>query len=247
MPAECGLKISIIIPAFNEEQLLPATLASIKVALGAFSRRGWQTELIVCDNNSTDRTGEIARAAGATVVFEGINQIARARNSGAAAASGDWFVFIDADSLPSVELFDSAAERILAGDTLVMGALVKMETDSRFGCSLIKFWNWVSRTFKLCAGSFIFCEADAFREVGGFSHELYASEEIDLSKRLKKLAAKKGKRVVILQEHPLETSARKLKLYRLREYLVFISRTIFTGGRALRSREACVPWYDGRR
>ena len=76
----------------------------MKSAAGAFVRRGWGVELIVCDNNSTDRTAEIARNAGARVVFEPVNQIARARNRGAAAATGDWLIFVDADSHPSAGL-----------------------------------------------------------------------------------------------------------------------------------------------
>src|SRR5215472_7376876 len=96
-----SVKVSIVIPAFNEERLLGDSLGKIKLAAKAFENCGWETELIVCDNNSTDRTAEIARAAGATVVFEPVNQIARARNCGAAAAIGDWLVFVDADSHPS--------------------------------------------------------------------------------------------------------------------------------------------------
>ena len=92
-----------MVPAFNEEQLIEASLRSIRAAMAAFDRAGWESELIVCDNNSTDRTADIARAMGATVVFEPINQISRARNAGAAAASGGWLVFVDADSQPSVE------------------------------------------------------------------------------------------------------------------------------------------------
>ena len=89
-----AVKISIVVPAFNEERLLGGSLAQIKSAAGAFTQRGWDFELIVCDNNSTDRTAEIARAAGATVVFEPVNQIARARNSGAAAAPATgWFLW----------------------------------------------------------------------------------------------------------------------------------------------------------
>ena len=83
--------------------MLGESLAEIKSAARAFAPRGWDFELIVCDNNSTDRTAEIARAAGATVVFEPVNQIARARNSGAAAATGDWLIFVDADSHPSAD------------------------------------------------------------------------------------------------------------------------------------------------
>src|SRR5207302_2877835 len=97
-----------IIPAFNEERLLGESLVQVNAALTAFVGRGWQTELIVCDNNSTDRTAEIARAAGAHVIFEPVNQISRARNRGASAATGDWLMFIDADSFPIARLFARA-------------------------------------------------------------------------------------------------------------------------------------------
>ena len=70
------MKLSVVVPAYNEERLLPATLANLRNLLPAAS------ELIVCDNNSTDGTAQIARAFGAVVVFEPVNQIARARNTG---------------------------------------------------------------------------------------------------------------------------------------------------------------------
>jgi glycosyltransferase involved in cell wall biosynthesis len=54
------------------------TLGQIKSASDVLTQSGWETVLVVCDNNSRDRTAEIARAAGATVVFEPVNQIARA-------------------------------------------------------------------------------------------------------------------------------------------------------------------------
>ena len=99
------LKITIIIPAFNEERLLGETLGHVNSARAAFTALGLESELIVCDNNSTDRTADIARAAGAVVVFEPVNQIARARNRGADSATGDWLLFIDADSHPNAALF----------------------------------------------------------------------------------------------------------------------------------------------
>src|ERR1700761_3437300 len=86
----CGMNVSVVVPAYNEEKLITESLRSIKLAMKAFERIGWQTELIVCNNNSTDRTAELAEAAGARVVFEPVNQIARARNRGAAAAAGKW-------------------------------------------------------------------------------------------------------------------------------------------------------------
>ena len=93
---------SIIIPAFNEAAELPATLAAIRTAMESQSLDG---ECIVVDNNSTDDTTAIATAAGADqVVFEPINQIARARNAGVAVSQGQHLVFVDADTRISVEL-----------------------------------------------------------------------------------------------------------------------------------------------
>src|SRR5436190_9872402 len=116
------MKISIIVPAFNEEKLIPETLRRISAATAAFLERGWASEVIVCDNNSTDRTAELAREAGAQVVFEPINQIGRARNTGAAAASGDWLLFIDADSHPEAELFADVVTAIQSGNCLAGGS-----------------------------------------------------------------------------------------------------------------------------
>jgi glycosyltransferase involved in cell wall biosynthesis len=241
------MKISIVVPAFNEEKLLGASLTEIKSAAGAFARRGWDWELIVCDNNSSDRTADIARTAGATVVFEAINQIARARNTGAAAATGDWLIFVDADSHPSAALFADVAEQIISGKCLAGGVTVRMDETTLHTRWLMWLWTAISRCGRLMAGSFIFVEAAAFREIGGFSRELFAGEEIDLSQRLKKLARGQGRRIVILHQHQLVTSARKLKLYTPGELLGFFVRAAFNRRRMLTSREAAHLWYDGRR
>ena len=91
-------RFSIIIPAFDEEAFLPATLSILKAAMNSVAESG---EVIVADNNSTDRTAEIAREHGARVVFEPENQIARARNAGARAASAesDWLIFLTGRSV----------------------------------------------------------------------------------------------------------------------------------------------------
>ena len=241
------MKVSVVVPAFNEERLLGGALAAIGEAMGVFRDAGWASELIVCDNNSTDRTAEIARAAGASVVFEPLNQIARARNAGAARASGDWLVFVDADSYPSKELFSEMLEQILAGRCLAGGATVAFETADPLIRFWILMWNAISRTTRWAAGSFIFCQAHAFRAIGGFSEKLFAGEEIDLFRRLKRLARRHRKKIVILHRHPLRTSDRKARLYTKREHFLFLLKTLLFGGRTLRDRKACYAWYDGRR
>jgi len=241
------LKISVVIPAFNEEQLLGQTLQRVRTGLSAFEVRGWTREIIVCDNNSTDRTAEIARAAEATVVFEPVNQIARARNTGAAAATGDWLLFVDADSQPSSELMAEAAEHIQSRQCLAGGSTVRLDGNHPMGNFGMGLWNQLSRRHRLLAGSFIFCEAAAFQKVGGFSKEMFAGEELDLSRRLAELARESGREIVILHRHPLITSSRKMRLYSTWELLRFVLRAALSPRRVLRDRAACHSWYDGRR
>jgi len=236
------VKLSVVVPAFNEERLLEESLRHIDAGLEVFRRRGWSTELVVCDNNSTDRTAAIARAAGAVVAFEPVNQIGRARNTGAAKASGDWLVFIDADSHPSAALFEDLALAMESGRCIGGGATIALPGTRAYVRAWAALWNTLSRSVKWAAGSFLFCQAAAFRAVGGFSEELYASEEIDLSRRLKRRG-----RFVILHRHPLATSGRKAELYTWREHFSFLIRTLASGGRTLRRRDACSIWYDGRR
>jgi glycosyltransferase involved in cell wall biosynthesis len=241
------VKISIVVPAFNEEKLIARSLESIRMAATAFLQVGWEYEVIVCDNNSSDRTGEVARAQGANVLFESVNQISRARNTGAAATNGEWLVFVDADSFPSAELFAEMATHIQTGRCIGGGATVELDQPVRWANGFIRIWNWLSRWQRWMAGSFIFCQARAFRQLGGFSHELFVAEEIDFSKRLNKLARLRGQRVVILYRQPLKTSARKIHLYSWREYIFFLLRSFLGLGRTFKNREACGPWYDGRR
>ena len=184
-------------------------------------------------DGGADRTAEIAQMQGAKVVFEGINQISRSRNCGATAATGDWLIFIDADSHPTPELFSDVLEQIESDTCLAGGCTMRLAGESAMARRISGFWNFISRTFRLAAGSFIFCDVTAFRETGGFSNELFASEELDLSKRLKKVARKRGKKFVILHRHPLLTSARKLHLYSFREHFRVMWRATISGGKTL--------------
>ena len=85
--------VSVVIPACNEEHFITKCLESLK----AQTYKG-PVEIIVVDNNSTDKTSELARAAGATVLFERTPGVCPARDTGTQAAKGDIVVSTDADT-----------------------------------------------------------------------------------------------------------------------------------------------------
>jgi glycosyltransferase involved in cell wall biosynthesis len=241
------MTISVVVPAFNEAKLIERSLTSIQRASQAFASRGWNTEIVVCDNNSTDQTAALARAAGATVVFESVNQISRARNRGATAATGDWIICVDADSYPSLDLFEDVARTIESDRCVGGGALVQLEHARGLVWVMNRVWNLISRLTGWAAGSFLFCQSAVWHQLGGLSEDLFASEEIEFSRRLKQFARQRGRQTVILKQHPLLTSSRKAQLCSPVEYLRLLVQTIWRRGANLRGREACAIWYDGRR
>ncbi|WP_221031365.1 glycosyltransferase [Actomonas aquatica] len=242
--------VSIVVPAFNEEKLLGPNLAAIQTAATtAWTPLGWDHELIVCDNNSTDRTAAIAADHGAHVVFEPINQIARARNTGTSVARGRWLLFIDADSRPSAALLTDLAAAIATDTVIACGSTLRFPTSHpllRLGAAAWQTW---SRLLRHMAGSFVAVETQAFREVGGFPTDLYVGEELELSRRLQHLGRDRypAQHIRILTRHPLLTSPRKVELYSLRENLTFALRTFTQPFKVMRNRDHCHLWYDGRR
>ncbi|HEY0658530.1 MAG TPA: glycosyltransferase [Pyrinomonadaceae bacterium] len=104
------MKFSVIIPAFNEEYYLPKTLWSIKEAAKEID---FPMEIIVVDNESTDKTARIAADLGVIVEFEAEHNIAVIRNAGAKKASGEVLIFIDADTFVPKTLFRVIAEELI--------------------------------------------------------------------------------------------------------------------------------------
>src|SRR5207253_1328693 len=101
------MRFSVIIPAYNEAQYLPRLLDSIEVARKNYSSGMDAIEVIVADNDSTDRTAEVSVARGARVVKVEKRRIAAARNGGGRAAGGDILCFIDADSAVHPQTFNA--------------------------------------------------------------------------------------------------------------------------------------------
>jgi len=231
---------SIVLPAYNEEALLPATLERLRDAMAGVPLRG---EVVVCDNNSTDGTARAAQAAGARVVFEPVNQISRARNAGARAARGRFLVFVDADTLVPAPLLHEALEALVSRRACGGGAAVRMEgVNGGVAGRMVWFWNAVSSGRRLAAGSFVFVLREAFEAVGGFSERVYASEEIWLSRAVGRWGRPHGLPFVILRNHPVVTSGRKALWYPAPVLLaVMVGFLLFPF--LVRSRRYCWLWY----
>lgn len=233
--------ISVLVPAFNEAAELPRLLNSVQASFADLGRSDF--EVVVCDNNSSDGTADIARQHGARVVFEGHNQISRARNTAAEAARGQWFIFIDADSVLPPELLSATLAAVASNRVIGGGARVAFDRQAipayiRLGLGL---WNGLSRLMSWAAGSYIFCTRQAFVEAGRFDERLYASEEIALSRRLKRVARKERKQFRILLRTPVITSARKADQYSFAQTISQVLTCAWPG--SLRRRDRCGFWY----
>lgn len=232
---------SIIIPAYNEAEELPATLKAVKQAMDMQPLKG---ECIVVDNNSTDGTADCARRCGADwVVFEPYNQISRTRNTGARKSTGRYLIFIDADTRVRPELLTETL-RLLQTNRFVGGGSViqfegKIGNIGRFGIGL---WERISKWLRIAAGSYLFCRRDAFDAIGGFDEKLYASEEVRLSRLLKEWGRPRGLHFIIIDSVPVQTSARKLHWYSGLQILGWVAFMIVA--LAVRSRRLCGFWYE---
>ncbi|HAV14362.1 MAG TPA: glycosyl transferase family 2 [Opitutae bacterium] len=235
------LDYSIIIPAYNEAKELPRTLDAVDRAMAAQPELG---QCIVVDNNSDDDTAKVAsRFGGVHVVYEPINQIARARNAGAAASRGKHLIFIDADTRIEPTLLAESLRRLHSGNCVGGGSIIhfegKISAIGRFGIGL---WERVSKLTRIAAGSYLYCRRDAFEAIGGFDEQLYASEEVRLSRKLKQWGKARKLQFDILDHAPALTSARKLQWYSGPQILGWVALMICMPI-AVRYRSLCGFWY----
>jgi glycosyltransferase involved in cell wall biosynthesis len=239
-------RLSIIIPAFNEEKRLPDCLRSVKQALEDCDLET-EVEIIVCDNNSTDGTGTLAREHGALVIFEPINQISRARNTGASMALADWLLFIDADSVLDARNLRSVLSLADQKEVFGGGCVIAFDHAPWWGRLMAALWNRLSLTMGWAAGSFIFCRRSAFMAVKGFGMDFYAAEEIDLMLRLRRWGRDQGQKAIILRDQPHISSGRKFYLYSPWEGFKMMTSCLLLPWRTFRRKEALDYFYDGRR
>lgn len=219
------VRISVVVPAHNEEEVLPACLAALR------SQSISEFELIVVDSASTDRTGEVARAHGAQVVRVERPGLARARQAGFEAASGEIVATTDADSQPPPDWLARLGAAL--ADPEVVGVYGGLRLDGRgpwvrAAEGFFLLWQ-ISNHF---LGRPLFCgpnfavRKQAFEEVGGFrrGEAFYDDDETDI--RLAFKLRRIGK-VVFLPDLLVTTSMRKLSGPHGLRYLIHHIRNYF--------------------
>lgn len=231
--------LSFVVPAHNEELLLPATLASIDAAAQDVDAT---YEIVVASDASTDATVQVAQQAGARVVEVDLRQIAAVRNAGAAASTGERLIFVDADTLVNAQLIEAT---LAAFDAGVVGGGCEVKLEGKLPLwsklAMLTFGFVYSRVKQRAAGCYVFATRQAFDAVGGFDQTLYAAEEIAISQALKR----QGKFVVLRES--VRTSGRKIRTWSFLELLGLLGRYVWRGKKAFQQRQGLDVWYGPRR
>lgn len=247
-------RISLIIPAFNEEGYLPALLDSVDAARARYTCGVAEIEVIVADNSSTDRTAEIARSRGCVVASVAIPAIAASRNGGARIASGEVVAFVDADCTIHPETFN-VIERTMSSPRAVVGATGARFSRSSVGIAVTTLiGETVFRLARFDIGV-VFCRREDFTMIGGYNEDLLCAEDVEFIAALKKIGRRRGQRFVRAKGARAITSARKFDsrgdwhYFRMAPpsalYSMLFNRTALQ--RQVGASRISEYWYDVRR
>lgn len=243
-------KISVIIPALNEEKLLPACIQSLKK-----QNFDQPYEIIVVDNNSDDRTAEIASSTGIKTVFEPHRGITWARQRGLEAARGEIIACVDADTIVAKDWLQKIYEALSKEDGViaVSGKILYAKSNNwkgrlprywvsaaRYGDRAIRFL--LRKPGSLWGGNFA-VRKDALIRAGGFNKNIkFFGEDTELSLRLGKVGKIKfnGKQLAYTSPRRFESQP----LLRSVWYYVsnFVSLLIFNRAFDDRKNQALFPF-----
>lgn len=198
------MKLSIVIPAKNEERLLPLLLASIK------KQDFKDYEVIVADAGSSDRTLEIAARFGARVVSGGMP--GPGRNRGAEVSKGELILFLDSDVvLTSTKYFeDLLAEFKRTGVDVATCRLepISERLDDQVGHTVYNTFAKLTEGFRPHAtGSCILVKREVHEALHGFDESVVFAEDMEYVQR----AHKHGYKFRVLACHPIRISVRRLE------------------------------------
>ena len=197
------MKISIIIPTYNEEETLPALLKSIK------AQNFKDYEVIIADANSSDKTREIGLSYDCKIVEGGLP--AKGRNNGAKNASGDILLFLDADlQLPKNYLTDMLEEFNSNNIDIAISQMIpdsEKNSDKLLHDLANKFMVAVENIKPHGAGCYgIIVKKHLHEKINGFDESLDFGEDTDYIERLAKISKFK-----VLRKPKVIVSTRRLE------------------------------------
>mgnify|MGYP003991838119 CR=1 FL=1 len=228
------MKLSFVIPAWNEEELLGATIKSIQQ-----SAKEFEYEIIVADDASDDRTAEIAAELGSIVVRCDNRQIGLTRNDGAAVATGDLLIFVDADTIVSEVVVQETLKAIKEG-AVAGGSFPTFEGNIPiFAKVMTPILRIMFRLLRVAAGAYMFCTPDSFEKAGRFDSKFFAAEEVHLSNKLHKF----GKYKTINSREI--TSSRKFRTHSSLEIMTTLFLVSIPKIRDIKKRKNL--WYGSRK
>ena len=196
-------EISIVIPTFNEEKLLPFLLQSIK------KQDGVDIEIIIADNDSTDKTRQIAASFGAKITNGGLP--AEARNNGAKIAKNDVILFLDADViLPAPDFLKKTLFEFNKNDfgiaTCEFYPISEKTIDKLFHQAANFYLKKTHQLMPHIPGFCIFIRKNVHEKINGFNEDLKLAEDHDYAQRASKIAE-----FGFLKSYPILVSVRRLE------------------------------------
>lgn len=189
------VRFSFVVPAYNEEALLPACLRAIQAEI---ERSGASAEIVVVDNASTDRTSEVASAfPGVTVVHEARKGLVQARKAGFEATTGVLVANIDADTLLPQFWIDRVEEEFArdSGLVTISGPYDYYDVPMRIRLAARMFYGvafgsycfnrYVLRVGSMVQGGNFVVQREALIRAGGFDASFtFYGEDTDIARRM---------------------------------------------------------------
>jgi len=239
--------VSLVVPAYNEADLLPRLLDTVDAARRRFHGGEEKIETIVADNASTDATAAIAEDRGCRVVPVAQRCIGAVRNGGAAVARGSLLAFVDADIRIHPETFN-AIESAMASGVIAAGATgVELERWSlgiAATYALFMPFVWITRMDT----GVVFCRRRDFEAIGGYDENLLFGEDVRLLVDLRRLGRPRGRRLIRLRSVKAVASMRKFDRWGDWHYFSLVPKLALELLRRRGGPSELVRryWYDAR-
>jgi len=234
------MNISVIIPAYNEENYLPETLAHLGRAAAVVSHH---LEIVVVDNESNDGTRGIAESFGAKVFQERERNIGKVRNTGARNSAADVLIFLDADTLVPETLLVRIAraledDQCLGGAVAVESAGIKRKSMRIY----LRGWKFWGALFNMKQGAAQFCRKRVFDELHGYDETVFVGEDVEFYWRLSKFARSNNGYLLFIEDQKVTTSGRRFEKMGLCKTLL-LTHPVFIY-LAWRKKAFWKDWYE---